>query len=58
MTITGTNFVAGATVTIGGTPATSVDGRQRIDRSRQPRRRMLQERVDVIVANADGQSGT
>jgi hypothetical protein len=57
VTITGTNFVAGATVTIGGTPATGVTV-VNVTTITATTPAHATGAVDVIVANADGQSGT
>jgi hypothetical protein len=58
VTITGSNFVSGATVTVGGTAATSVVvvNQSTITAKTPPRRR--QGGVTVVVADPSGQSGT
>jgi len=57
VTITGTNFAAGATVTFGGTPATNVVvvSSTKITATTPAH---AAGPVDVVVTNTDGQSGT
>ncbi len=57
VTITGNNFVSGATVSFGGTPATNVTvtGLTSITVTAPAH---MSGQVNVVVTNADGQSGT
>ena len=58
MTISGTNFAAGATVTVGGTAATGVTVVNATTHHRDRPRRMRAGAVSVTVTNADSQCGT
>jgi phosphatidylserine/phosphatidylglycerophosphate/cardiolipin synthase-like enzyme len=57
VTITGTNFASGATVTIGGTPATNVSVVSSTSITAVTPAHSAGT-VNVVVTNADGQSGT